>query len=351
MKPFIRKKGKWLHVVYFNKGSTKPIEESLHIPNTKRGLVEAKTRLDDYRDKTDRYKKNGNIKISEAFNLYKSSRTFKPGTYEIREIALRHFIQACGDKKLKDVEDVDGLKFRDYLDKKFTSSNTRGIYSSEVRAFFNDMIEAKAISFNPIIVIKRKPKPVQIIPDHDFDKILSYLRTKHWEWYFLIAFLKYTGMRKIDALSLTWDCIRFDDNIIDTESIKTEYHYQIPLTNPLKELLLKEKNKTGLIFKRHKRLNFWNRCQDKLDLERHYTIHEIRKTFISTMLQTVKIDKVAKLVGHKRVETTYTYYTKFEMQQLGKELNEVWENSGKNNGNNNGNPKLHLVNLNNNNAL
>ncbi|MGA9291505.1 MAG: hypothetical protein WBV81_02890, partial [Ignavibacteriaceae bacterium] len=55
----------------------------------------------------------------------------------------------------------------------------------------------------------------------------------------------------------------------------------------------------------------------------HYSIHSLRKTYISRLVNSdlSKYDVMA-LARHRKIETTLRYYTKMEMDRIGREVSE-----------------------------
>lgn len=160
-------------------------------------------------------------------------------------------------------------------------------------------------------------------------------------------FLLYTGLRKGEALALTYEDIDFENDIIKiTKSV--EHHNntphiklpktsagtrEVPLLKNVKEMLLKKKHKkTDLIFSQNGKhmsrsyfeIHWSNYCKA---IGAKITAHQLRHTF-ATMLFEWKIDvKISQeILGHADISTTqniYTHVRKNKLEEATKQINNL----------------------------
>jgi integrase len=150
-------------------------------------------------------------------------------------------------------------------------------------------------------------------------------------------FLRLSGMRVGEAISLKWEDIDFEKDRILIKNSKGKRLDEFPLYYGLKEFLVKFRQLSGKIFdfKDKDSTKFWNRALDDIeDLEgRKYTLHQIRKTFATQLVnKNVSVFDAMKLLRHKNINTTLKYYTYADLNRLGDEANKVFGKIGLLNG-------------------
>jgi integrase len=213
------------------------------------------------------------------------------------------------------------------------SPNSVASYFKDLNTFWNWMLREKLVSEKLIWRIKQEAKPIMTIPDKDFETILIYLKKRSLEQYRFIKFLRLTGFRIGEAISLCWEDIDYKRNRILLINHKSKRNDEFPLYYALKKFLHTFKEEEGKIFKYQNAdsLKFWWRAMDKLEMK--YSLHSIRKTFATKLVnKKVSVFDAMKLLRHKNVITTMRYYTYADLQRLGDEANKVF-NEGKSNDN------------------
>jgi integrase len=184
------------------------------------------------------------------------------------------------------------------------------------------------MSVNITKITPRELKDPKFIPEDDLTKILAYLYNKKDKRHFaFIFFLLNAGCRKSDALALTWSQVDWGNRIIYIKNIKKNRNYVIPLTNMLEESLNLMKGRYPdrvFGFANQTSLEFYWRCQVNLFGCNKYTMHELRKTFITKLLQKgYDLDTVKKLVNHVEVETISRYYNVAVINQYRERLDGI----------------------------
>ena len=180
------------------------------------------------------------------------------------------------------------------------------------------------IGENPIENIKIEIKPIEIIPPKEFQQLLEYAKSRNKEAYDFIKFLELTGFRKSSALDLRWEQINFKEKIIVAENVKKDRMFEFPLTDDLIKLFEGMKIRTeGKVFSYGKDgLKFWYRYQRALAFPKVYGLHQIRKTFISRLVnEKYTLYDVAILADHRSITTTMKHYSKANINRIREQLN------------------------------
>jgi integrase len=146
---------------------------------------------------------------------------------------------------------------------------------------------------------KEMPKAVGIIPKKELLQILAKLKEKNRKHYRTIYFLVATGFRVNELLNLKYEDINLRNNLIAITNTKSERIDYFPIYPALRKFIVKEfPNREGKVFdyKNRHSLKFFERFL-KNEGFNHYTLHALRKTFISRAINTgVPIQEVMKIV-------------------------------------------------------
>lgn len=167
------------------------------------------------------------------------------------------------------------------------------------------------INPNPIDDIDRMDIPTAKEPERTFLTIeevqkIADCKFKHETIKLAFLFSCFTGLRKSDIQSLTWDMIR-NDTIVKTikKTGKVEY---IPLSENAKRFL--PPRGEGIVFPEMKMYIDQQMIYlaEAANLNRHISFHVARHTF-ATLALTYGADiyTVSKLLGHSSVSTTQIY--------------------------------------------
>lgn len=248
----------------------------------------------------------------------------------------------------KYIEDITHLQVKSYMDylvdefgySKKTIKNYRIVLSMIFKyAVVNDMIENNPVSD---VSIPKGLKSTHRLPpsETEIEKIKNNVNCEFGLFYY---FLLYTGIRRGEALALTYEDIDWDNSLIYIN--KTLYHKNnypvikspktesgiryIPLLNPLKEVL--DKNKSGIIFSDESG-NYLTASQveTKIKWYRRNTgikcsPHQLRHEYATILLEADILDKDAQeLLGHAQISTTkdiYMHITPKRLKQTTEKLN------------------------------
>ncbi|HEV2992665.1 MAG TPA: integrase [Candidatus Angelobacter sp.] len=174
---------------------------------------------------------------------------------------------------------------------------------------------------------RRKKRPVMSVEDEM--KIIEH-SAEHLQRIIICA--SDTGMRRGEILAQLWQDIDFARRVISVTHSKTAdgEHREIPLTCRLFELLLKDRQKQGLVFTFND--NPINRIKTawkgalKRSKVQHYRFKDLRSTFNSRLLEAGIIKDVRKeLMGHSRNEDTNDLYSHIELPLLREAIRKLEE--------------------------
>jgi len=333
---YLKKRGNILWIKYYDAIEGKHKEFSTKIKATRDGYIEARKLLKEYDASIELREKfrslNAAIKLREGYEHYISSKIFKPKTIKLITRAKDILLEISGDKNISDYNNLDYRKLLSYFTKQKYSINTQGIYTAHLHAMFEFFRELKYTKENPIKVLKRKIKPPESIDDNDLRIILEHLRQKkNKDQYHLVMFLLITGFRISTALELRWENIDWENGFIIAPNVKRDREFFFPITDDLKYLLREIGiKKEGKIFRHSKNgLKFFSRLQksllkrkDGVNLSKVYTLHQLRKTFITKLLENgVPIHMVKALADHSNIQTTINYYAAINIKKIKDDLN------------------------------
>lgn len=300
--------------------------------------------------------------LSIAYNEFKSIRTvpgrkdeLKPKTILTYDVAVDHFISACGDREVLTYtpDDFNQLlqRFEEVRigpnQEKKLSMTSRSIYVKSLKSLWNHFIKKKYAReqiFEAVRVEHKDPEP---IPIDDMWKIINFFKqNKNYpNSYFLVRFLFLTGCRVSSAMEQMKEDIDFDSKVIRILNVKAgqrkqKGYYLFPLYGELEDLLRNEMKispgDTGRVFD-HFALNrlfysdslkFWKRAMKRMTDAKHirktYTLKQIRSTTASYLVNHLKFDiyRVQKLLDHSHVNVTERNYVRFDVEQVRQVLNE-----------------------------
>jgi integrase/recombinase XerD len=198
--------------------------------------------------------------------------------------------------------------------------------------------EGRAVR-NPMLPI-RPPTPEAKVNDwlRKSDEALLSAFFKTEDERILVWFLRWTGLRLGEALSLRISDVDLDDGTVYVQTSKTARGRRaVPVTDELRPRIkewLRVLDRRGLYRKngplfpsRHG--NPWTqqyaqkiirRVGDRVEIER-ITPHRLRRTFGSHLLnEGVRLEVVSKLLGHRSTEVTEEAYAELLDQTIRKEM-------------------------------
>lgn len=319
---------------------------------------------------TARVKLGRMVLLSEALEMFIINRSIpgktqqlQPKTIHSYKVAVRYFIEACGDREphrytKKDFHDLlfhfEKAKVINPSPKKLRpgevappakslATTTRAIYVRTLKALWNQL-KKDGIVYNQIFeTIKDVHRDPETIPLDEMDIIFDHLKEGgHSASYRIVRFLFLTGCRVSSAMVQLKEDIDFKTRLIRIVNVKTgmrkgSEYYQFPIYRELEELLLEMDVKpgdTGRLFGHFALvpesystpLSFWKRAINTLvksgKIRRHYTLKMIRSTAASRFINEMGLDifQVKKLMDHSDIRVTEKNYVSFELDNIRKKI-------------------------------
>jgi integrase len=325
----IRKRGNiWYYDMMIDgvryKGTTKTTEKALA------EKIASTIKTDILRQKHDLPTKvNYNDKFfSELWEEYLKSQLSGAKNQERKIFAAKNFLPLFGNKSIKSVSkaEIENYQLKRKLEIMAMPKNTGkreseiafrsvNIETGTIRHFFNFCIERGYLDKNPCSGIKKlnELSRLKTLSNEDMQKLINGATNKLTRD--LISFLIYTGCRKGEALNLKWDDVDLQNNIIAIKGTKNKSDRHIPISKPLKELLIgieKKQDSFLYVFNNNEarikdfRCSFHTACRNAglKDLR----IHDLRHVFASKMVMGgTSLYITGELLGHRTTQMTKRY--------------------------------------------
>ena len=199
--------------------------------------------------------------------------------------------------------------------------------------------ELGLISENPIFRFRRLPeetiersKPTDEIIDAVFSKIDELVKP-------VFVFLRETGVRRGEALSLTWDRVRIDDRKVVLNKTKSGKWRFAFLTDNAIEAVRVNPPACEYVFYNPRTLTRWYDCKKYWERAREAAgyswlrVQDLRRAFGIRLAEAegVEMHHISKALGHSSVTVTERYYAHFSDESSMKRVLKVLEggNSGR----------------------
>ncbi|RDW17596.1 site-specific integrase [Oceanobacillus arenosus] len=270
---------------------------------------------------------------NEYLDWYKKRR--KESSYnKISGITNNHLIPFFGKKKLNNIKNRDITKFHDKLidDKKAVASMK--IIHVVLSAIFNYAIKQEYTTKNPARIVGNvEGKPKKHMDYWILDEFKKFINeVDEFIYYVFFMTLYYSGMRKGEALALTWGDVDFDNNNINVD--KTNYNLKVTST---KNEVVRKIEMPKFVMRLLSQLNAQCETEPKLTynvfgefhkplptstIDRRLAkyikasgvktirIHDFRHSHASYLINKgVIISVISKRLGHTNVATTLNTYS------------------------------------------
>jgi integrase len=274
------------------------------------------------------------IKLQEAFDRIMLTREITQSTKDIYQHVVKKFIEVNGDKPLFK---YTSATFRQFIETMRSgddpySKNTISIYTRTLSVIWNGFIKAKFVhGDNPVTIIQVEHKPPQRIPAQDITYILDVLMEVNLNAYNVTKFLYLSGFRVSDILTLTWEDIDLEKSVMYVLNYKEKRRDLLPILDPLRVHILTfwPDHASGPVFpmynSRHS-FKFFTRVQVMMWRKQKYTVHQLRKTFISILANSgVSRVTTQQLARHKDYRTTEGHYIQADILKMKNEADDKAE--------------------------
>ena len=193
-----------------------------------------------------------------------------------------------------------------------SKSTVRSTYFS-LKFFYNNVLNEK---FNENIPLAKKGNKLPIVLNRkEIERMM--MVTNNIKHKLILMFLYYAGLRLNEVVTLKWQDLDFDREIIHVKTAKGDQERVIFLHPKLKTtLMIYGLHKEGILFKSQKGKRYSKRTiqqivkksAEKADLKKKVTPHTLRHSFATHLLEAgADIRYIQHLLGHKDLKTTQIY--------------------------------------------
>ena len=129
----------------------------------------------------------------------------------------------------------------------------------------------------------------------------------------LVELLLFTGMRRGEALGLTWDRVDRSRGVVILEGTKNGKSREVPLNARADAVIARRwtQGAKGLVFPSRNwnaYRNAWERARREAGLEEDFKLHDLRHTYASWLVQRgAKLQEVKEILGHSDLKMTLRY--------------------------------------------
>ncbi len=250
---------------------------------------------------------------------------------------VKDLIDAFGDYVIADITSLMFQRFLNDMGKKGFARQTINLRKIAMNQIFNYAVFHNMIVYNPISVCKTPKKAKNGTRELPSDKDVEIIKANADDPCGLYCnLLLYTGLRREEALALTYEDINFENNTVFVskvvifesnvpsirDSAKSDAGLRtVPLLAPLKELIEKQPNKSGLIFNKNGELlkkgefdRMFNKYRRAHGLS--CTSHQLRHYFATLCFEAELDEKdVQEIMGHSSISLTRDIYTHIRKQR------------------------------------
>ena len=265
----------------------------------------------------------GDITVGEAYNEFfthynnQIGKNIKFGTFDLFRQFSRISVEMLGHLKLSELEYIHIEKLKNHLsDKQKLSNRTVNMHLTEFKKILNYAVERGWMTQYPKIQRLSEAKAnqqIEALTKEDFNTLLEHANP---EQALYLQLMFYTGMRPNESANLQWKdvCLEGEmkDNYVNILSDNDKKRGRRVNVHPvLKSVLTQYAALPGGNVSPYKTSAYAFRALQRLGKRCGIKVNPymLRKTFGSQLAQAgVDSVKVAKLMGHSDIQTTYQYY-------------------------------------------
>ena len=230
------------------------------------------------------------------------------------DITYYKVIQSKQNELLSIIKPTTNIKKIDYkiIDKYITTLKNKGNKPATINAkisylnhILNYAYQMRLIDYKPVIkqqkIIAKKD---YIITEDQLEQMLAWCVHNHQqELHNILKIGYYTGLRINNILSLTSD--NYKNSSLHIYDRKVNRNFILPVSDKIKDIITS-----------HTRFNMnyqsvyyeFNKKKQELQLDDRITIHTLRHSFCSNLLEKgVPLPVVSTLANHKKITTTSRY--------------------------------------------
>lgn len=272
----------------------------------------SKRKTEIYEGKLDLQALNGKMLFRDFAESYlRKSKTYKR-SYKREIVIVRHLVDFFENKSLGKITASDIENYRENRLAQVTKSSVNR-ESIVLRHMFNTAINLGKLMQNPMRNIKQykvQEHNIRVLTKDEETRLLE-ASCEHLRPIIIAAL--HTGMRLGEILSLRWDNIDMDKDIITLTQTKSNRVRYIPINNRLKETLKCVRLTNDRVFCDNN-----GRPMDSIKTAfknavrrsgiRYCRFHDLRHSFITRLVEKgFNIVTVKELAGHADINTTMRY--------------------------------------------
>ncbi len=316
----IKQVGNKLYFLYYDPSKKKTYFKSSGLTATRDNVSKVRKMKDDYKsyDASSGMRAPAYIPIGELLTNYLAIKQIaNQGSYKS---AVKHLIAVSGEKTVDDYTIADYDKFVIELRSKGYKHNTVAGYVNALVAMFNFAIERGHLAKNPFKRIEPVKNEIIVLDEKDLTELMKFIKERNPDGYLLVKTLLVTGLRISEALDLEYNDINLRDKIIRVKHGKSRDNWDyMPMTPDayahFEKLYEKKKGKVHKYT--HRDVSFFKRLQKELWGEARYTLHHLRKTYVTNLVNSgVGVRDAMAYSRHKRVQVMFDYYAKAENNKI-----------------------------------
>lgn len=249
------------------------------------------------------------------------------GSYRKYELVKEQFIEYIKDKdrQLNSIKDSDISGFYEELNTNY-QTNSSASYMAKLKSFFKYGMEIGKLRRSPFteIRIRREKKQIEYLTDEELQKIrtveLSTEALGRIRDVFMVQC--YSGLSFIDLENLKPEDIKQsgDTYYIYKDRQKTKIRYTAVIIEDGIEILKKYNYKLPII-SNQKTNSALKAIAREAGVDKNVYTHLGRKTYGHILLKRgIRIEAVAKALGHSEIKTTQRYYAELNEESILKEF-------------------------------
>ena len=357
---FRQKDKKWVASIVIGKKENGRPDRKVFYGNSER---EVKAKLKAYKEEMARHDYVNVIKTDVATFMRdwlhnELAISLKPKSYDTKEYVIEKLvIPIIGSIQVSSLTKDDIRRMVKTLSKTYARSTVKKAYDA-VNQCFRKAIEDQVLYFNPCTGVNlpreddSNTKEIRFFTAEEMERILAAADetyptgTPVCRLGKAIHLIYYTGMRAGEAIALTWKDIDFENrliyinknsvnvknrnredesqpkniNVIQNSAKTFSSKRPVPMSQKAEAALrsLRELNgdslyvlatSTGRPISIRALEKMFHGCQNRANIEPHGTLHSLRHSFASRLIEKkVDIKVISEILGHKDVTVTYNTY-------------------------------------------
>lgn len=240
--------------------------------------------------------------------------------YELTRELFIEFIKD-GNRQLNSIKETEISEFYEWLNKRY-QVNSSASYMAKLKSFFKYGMESGKLRRSPFIEIRirRERKQIEYLTDQEIKKIketeYSTEALNRIRDVFLVQC--FSGLSFIDLENLKKEDIkqRGDTYYINKERQKTKIRYTAVIIDEGVEILRKYDFKLPII-SNQKTNSALKAVAREAGIDKNVYTHLARKTYGHILLKRgIRIEAVAKALGHSEIKTTQRYYAELNEESI-----------------------------------